>query len=58
MNINNSPGWKILNEHLRSYYDYKTVKAYFALFHLAKISKKELAAAIYIWQQTLNYTEV
>ncbi len=37
---------------------YKTVMYYFTLFHTGKITKIELAAAIYIWQQTLNYTEV
>ncbi len=33
---------------------YNEIKEYFTLFHIEKITKKELAAAIHLWQRTLN----
>ena len=58
MNINNLPVWMDLENNIDKYYAYNKLTGYFTLFHMEKITKKELAAAIYIWQQTLNYTEV
>ena len=47
-------------EHIRNFkkwklnMTYNILKEYFTLFHTEKITKKELAAAIYLWQSATN----